>query len=567
MTITPGQLKTTYQQLLLKATKAKAAERIMKRDASLFSRSPKMKALVANRLGWVDSAATMQSQIDSMQQACDRAIKDGLSHVVLMGMGGSSLCPEVFAKIFGSEKRVDSFHVLDTTDPEAILRVMEQIDLRKTLAIVASKSGGTIETRSQEAYFHAQLRHLGVAAVGAHCIAITDPGSDLEKFAKANHYRAVFPNPADIGGRYSALSYFGLVPGYLAGVHLSTLLADAVIMQRLLSERIDETNPAIAIGALMAAGVAHKKDKLTFVATPNVAPFVPWVEQLIAESTGKAKTGVVPIEAEQIGAADIGSDRIVVFLRLAGESAAQHKRMEKALARKRIATVTLELGTTYSLGGQFLLWELATAICGWLLGINPFDEPNVTESKNNTKSLLDAVAAGSATLTPKPICQWGPLSLVAVASTKEKAIRQSSSLTKGLHAFLTGARSPQYLSILAYTPMDDETEAAISQLRDAVRKKTGLATLRGYGPRFLHSIGQLYKGGPQTGRFLILVRAQSAHLAIPGQSFTFGQLIAAQALGDAQALISRKLPTMVLAIDGDPAAAIRSLATAMKKRG
>lgn len=565
--LSPGNLKAGYQRLLVQATKARAAERIMRREAALFSRSPKLRSLIGNRLGWVDVASTMQERINQITAVADRAIADGLTDVVLLGMGGSSLCPEVFSKMFSSTRRVRSFHVLDTTDPEAILRVMEQIDLRKGLFIVASKSGGTIETRSQEAYIHAQLRHLGNDSPGTQCIAITDPGSDLEQFARTNRYREIFQNPADIGGRYSALSYFGLLPGYLAGVDLTALLADAVIMQRLLAERVDETNPAVALGALMAAGVLQKKDKLTFLASPRIAPFVPWVEQLIAESTGKEKTGVVPIEAEEIAAAEFGPDRIAVLLAVAGEAESVHRRMARSLEKKRIATANLSLGTPYSIGGQFVLWELATAICGYLLGINPFDEPNVTESKNNTRALLDAVKRGDATLTPQPLTTWGALSLIAVSSPKEKGIRQSPTLTKGLHTFLAGARSPQYCSVLAYTGMDDETESAITQLRNAIRKKTGLATLRGYGPRFLHSIGQLYKGGPQTGRFIILVRAQSADLPIPNQAFGFGQLIAAQALGDAQALISRKLPTLVLAISGDPAEAIRSLAAAMKRRG
>jgi glucose-6-phosphate isomerase len=538
----------------------------MARDAAVFSNNRKLRKLIVNRLGWVDSAALMKRKVASIEAFGRDVLKDGFKHVVLMGMGGSSLCPDLFRLMCRPRKRLKSFDVLDSTDPSAVNALSRKIDLKKTLFIVASKSGGTVETRSHEAYFIELLRDKGVQNFGRHFVAITDPGSGLQKFARKNKYRQVFLNPPDIGGRYSALSYFGLVPGYFAGVDIRALIDDALIMQKLLTERSDDTNPALLIGSLMAVGARQGCDKLTFVASRRTAPLVPWIEQLVAESTGKQKKGVVPIEAEPLGRAQqYASDRMFVFLRFVGERTPQDDRLKADLKKRRFAIVDLQLGSVNELGRQFLLWEASTAVAGYHLRINPFDEPNVTESKNNTKAILAAFERAGKLSYPKAHGRWGNLSLVAYDGGRKSQVRDNESLVQILRRFLTGARPPRYFTLLNYFAASKQCEAALNTIRRLLRNRTGIATLRGYGPRYLHSIGQLFKGGPANGIFVVFVRSDYHNLPIPGERFGFSQLISAQAIGDAQALISRRLPTLVIAIEGPVTGGLLSFARTLKR--
>jgi transaldolase/glucose-6-phosphate isomerase len=335
----------------------------------------------------------------------------------------------------------------------------------------------------------------------------------------------------------------------VAGVNLSAFIDDALMMQKLLKERGDDTNPALLIGGLMAAGAEQKCDKLTVIASKRSAPLVPWIEQLVAESTGKEKKGVIPIEAEPSApAAKYAKDRLFVFLKMTGE--------------RTLPAVEITLGSVHELGRQFLLWEAATAVTGCLMRINPFDEPNVTESKNNTTAILAAFERAGELPFPKARSTWGRLSLVAHAGVSHQP-RHEERLTHLLKRFFRGAKPPRYFSLLNYFQCDKKCEASLDKIRRTVRDRTGMATLRGYGPRYLHSIGQLYKGGPQTGMFVVFVRSDYGHLPIPGKPFGFAQLIAAQSIGDAQALISRNLPTLVFAIDGSPSAGLASFARAL----
>jgi hypothetical protein len=431
---------------------------------------------------------------------------------------------------------------------------------------VASKSGGTIETRSHEAFFAGALQAAGIADIGRHFAVITDPGSELESSARANGYRHLFLNPADIGGRYSALSFFGLVSGWFAGVDLTKLLSDAVACETILRERNDESNAALSLGALMAAGAKSGRDKLTFLASRRIAPFVPWIEQLIAESTGKLRKGIVPIESEPTSSiSDYGRDRLFVFIRLSGERDAAGDKLVRACRRARVPYVELVLGSKYELGRQFLIWEAATAACGYFLKINPFDEPNVTESKNNTQAILNAFRSSGQFPQQRPQARWGKLSLVAVESARNAGGTDCETLECVLRFFLKNQKPPRYVAVLNYFQCTRQTETALAKVRSVIRQKTKLATLRGYGPRFLHSIGQLYKGGPLAGLFIVLVREQYDTLAIPGRYFSFSDLIRAQAIGDTQALVSRKLPVLVLGVAGQPATGLRQLEQALKK--
>jgi glucose-6-phosphate isomerase len=560
--IAAGKIEKQYDRMVGRGVTEALMPLLMQREASVFGGNAALEKLIANRLGWVDVVLAMRKQVRAITTFGESAIKSGIDHVILMGMGGSSLCPEVFNLMFGTHPKLESFHVLDSTDPTAITAVARAVDLKRTLFIVASKSGGTIETRSHEAYFLARLRELKVKTPGRQFVAITDPGSGLEAFAKANKYRKIFLNPADIGGRYSSLSMFGLVPGFFAGVPLGKLLDDARMMQELIAERGDESNPALALGAFMAAGWKEGVDKLTFVASKKTAPFVPWVEQLVAESTGKKGRGVVPIEAEPLGSVDsYGPDRAFVFIKLANESAREHLALKRKLQMLRAPVVEITLPTLESLGGQFLLWEAATAAAGWFMSINPFDEPNVTESKENTKIILDKYAKTKRF----PLQRGGVSKALTVLSLSDGKSGSSASVESVLAEFFAQAKSGRYVAILNYFKSDRRTESILGEMRASIRDKTGCATLRGYGPRFLHSIGQLYKGGAESGLFIVLVRRDYGKATIPNQPFGFGELITAQAIGDSQALIKRKLPTVVLEIDGSPAEGLEQLYRQIKK--
>ncbi|MBU0983378.1 MAG: hypothetical protein KKA42_05880 [candidate division Zixibacteria bacterium] len=565
-TVFSGIVASAYDRALAKGTRSDVVRQFMQRKAAVFTKKQSVRKLIANRLGWVDSAAKMKRQVKAIESFGNDVFGSGITQVVLMGMGGSSLCPDLFSLMHKKHPKLKSFDVIDSTDPAAVRAIARKIDPNKTLFIVASKSGGTVETRSHEVFFLGLLQAAEVRQPGRHFVAITDPGSGLQKYARRLKYRKIFLNPPDIGGRYSALSYFGLVPGFFAGVDLTALLDDALMMQKLLLEREGELNPALALGSLMAVAAKKGRDKMTCVASKRTAPLVPWVEQLVAESTGKQKKGVVPIEHEPVGKIDgYKNDRLFVFFRMAGEKVPEHMRLHNALTKKRLPVVDIVLGGKHELGRQFLLWEAATAVAGYHLGINPFDEPNVTESKNNTNELLAAFERSGEFPDQKAHSRWGQLSLVGYDAVKRYNTKDLANLTQFLKKFLAGGRSPRYFSLLNYFKADARTEAALERIRRTVRDRTGMATLRGYGPRLLHSIGQLYKGGPTDGMFVVFVKANYGRLPIPDRAYDFGQLIAAQAIGDAQALIQRKLPTVVIAIEGSPSEGLEKFAKALSR--
>jgi len=566
ISITPGKLQEIYERAVRKGARSGVVHQIMQRQAGVFSDKRELKRLIANRLGWVDSATLMKRRLSGIERFGNDVIRSGIKHVVLIGMGGSSLCPDLFRLVCRKHPRLKSFSVIDSTDPAAIKAVARKVEPKKTLFIVASKSGGTVETRSHEAYFIGLVKNTGVKNFGRHFVAITDSGSALHQFARRHKYRKIFLNPSDIGGRYSALSYFGLVPGFFAGVDIQGLVDDAVMMQKLLMARDNRTNPALLIGSYLAAGASVGRDKLTLLASKKAAPLVPWIEQLVAESTGKKKKGVVPIDAEPVGRVEqYKEDRLFVFLKMAGENTPGEDNLKTDLLDKRVPVIDISLGSVNELGRQFLLWEAATAVAGYHLNINPFDEPNVTESKNNTNTILAAFERAGESLPQTARSQWGKLSLVAYGGGKKYRVREMEELVLLLKRFLTGAKRPRYFSILNYFTADRQTEAALEKIRKTVRDRTGMATLRGYGPRYLHSVGQLFKGGPASGMFVVFVRARYGRLQVPGQVFDFGQLIAAQAIGDAQALIGRNLPTLVIAIDGSASGGLEYFARAVEK--
>jgi glucose-6-phosphate isomerase/transaldolase/glucose-6-phosphate isomerase len=467
------------------------------------------------------------------------------SDVVLLGMGGSSLCPDVLRNTFGHVKGHPQLHVLDTTDPATILAVRSRIRIKDTLFVVASKSGETTETLSHFAYFWNEVGggKDGARGPGRHFAAITDPGTSLEKLAKDHGFRWIFRNPPDIGGRYSALSYFGLVPGALIGVDVKELLERAVEMAHSCADSVPaESNPGVWLGAVMGELALQGRNKLTLIASPKISTFGYWVEQLIAESTGKQGKGIVPVEGEPLGKPDVyGDDRLFVYIRM---DADPPNRAVQALEKAGHPVVTLTMRDKLDLGGEFMRWEIATAIAGSIIGIDPFDQPNVQESKDNTKKVLAKYRAS------------GKLpSAESVPASKSRA---------GLRTLLGRAKRGSYFAVMAYTTRTTASESAIASIRTSVRDATHYATTAGYGPRFLHSTGQLHKGGPKVGLFLQIVQDDTRDVPIPGQPFSFSILKQAQSLGDLESLGSRRLPVLRVTLGKATAAGWKALAAAAK---
>jgi transaldolase/glucose-6-phosphate isomerase len=502
--------------LLLSRDGAQYARRLGTRDPSLWSADPRAQRDIADRLGWLDLPARMAPHAGALAGFADEVRAVGFTRVVLLGMGGSSLAPETFAKAFGARPGYPSLSVLDSTDPACIRAVERAAPLTETFFLVSSKSGTTLETSNLFEYFWAET-----GGRGAQFAAITDPGTPLAALARERKLRRVFENPRDIGGRYSALSYFGLVPAALVGVDVAALLERARAMADAcaVEDRVAD-NPGAHLGAVFAAGFGGGRDKVTIVASPEIAAFGAWAEQLLAESLGKQGKGLVPVVGEPLGSpARYGHDRLFVALELEGAS---DPAAREALAILEVAghpVVRLSLADRLDLGAEFYRWEVATALAGAWLGVNPFDQPNVAESKANTDRVLQQLIGGLAPAAP--------------------AAAEPSRLTEALAAWLAGIGRGGYVAVLAYVAPTAECDAALTAMRVAIRDALGVATTVAYGPRYLHSTGQLHKGGVPGGAFLCLESDGGPDLAVPGEDYGFGTLELAQALGDLIALERR----------------------------
>ena len=503
-----GPVKSRLQQLEQTAV----VRRIAEKDAGLWKSNGSAENEIRERLGWLQVADRMEERVPELEALRKELVGEGFTDVVLMGMGGSSLAPEVFRQIFGAAKGALDVHVLDTTDPAAIIALEKAIDVRKTVFIVASKSGTTLETLSHYRHFWQQT-----GQKGKQFIAITDPGTSLAEEASRRGFRRSFLNPPDIGGRYSALSYFGLVPAALGGVDLSGLLDRAATMMRACSPSVPTgENPGAWLGAVFAEAAKVGRDKITIVAPSAVQSFGVWAEQLIAESTGKEGKGLVPVADEALGPPQVyGTDRLFVRLALPGDD---EPAALTALSKAGHPVVTLKLGDPLDIGAEFFRWEYAIAVAGTILGINVFDQPNVQEAKDLTKKVL---GEGNPPTVGEGI-RW--------------AGQAGATLEAAIQALLGQVRAGDYVALLAFIAPTAEHDRALNAIRLAIHDKYRVATTVGYGPRYLHSTGQLHKGGPNTGVFLQLVGDDPDDLPIPGEKFTFGVLKQAQALGDFQAL-------------------------------
>ncbi len=522
------------------------AQRVWSKDASVWSKEEVHVREILNRLGWLTVIDVMKDQVDNLRAFAEEVRAAGFTDVVVLGMGGSSLGPDVARITFDSAKGYPQLHVLDTTNPASISALEKQITLTKTLFIVASKSGTTSEIEAFHRHFRSRVRLKLGDDYGQNFIAITDPGTPLEDVAKADRFRRVFVNPPDVGGRYSVLSYFGLVPMALSGIDIATLLDRARAMARACDPTVAAAaNPGVWLGAMMGALARAGRDKVTFIASKKIASFGYWAEQLIAESTGKIGRGIVPIEGEAPGDPKVyGDDRLFVVLRLKGDKALDAK--VKALAEAGQPIVTIELADLYDLGAEFFRWEMATVIAGAVLQLDPLDQPNVTESKNNTKNLLDQYQS----------TRQLPEGDRVLASNTTAVATAVSDLLKQV-------KPGDYVAIMAYLPSSPATDKALQQMRTTMRDRLKVATTIGYGPRFLHSTGQLHKGGANKGVFIQLTADEARDLPIDGRPYSFGVLLRAQAIGDLQALQGRRYRVVRIHLGKNVATGLRTVQSAI----
>ncbi len=552
------QLGAAYRETLNAVTEARWAPRLWKKDTSLWTDDAAVAEKILNRLGWLDSPFQMFSYCREIERFAEQVRKDGFRHVVLLGMGGSSLCPEVCAKTFGPAKGYPELIVLDNTTPEAVKAVARRIDLSRSLFIPASKSGTTIETNSFYKFFKRELEKAGVSQIGQHFVAITDAGTPLADLAKEKKFRAVFLNPPDIGGRFSALSLFGLVPMALLGMDIAQVLTRAVAyaLDRGAIVRA-ACDSAVELGVFMAVCAKAGRDKLTLLLSEKVASFADWVEQLVAESTGKVGQGILPVVGERLASTSCyGADRAFVSIRFAGEKPDPR---EEALRKKGLPFAEIILRDSLDLSVEFFRWEVATAVAGALLGINPFDEPNVAESKHNTARLLKVFQEKGVLPEPTVHVASRGLQLSFSAAARNVVGSKISRPKDALRALLLSASVPDYFGILVYAPTQKRLEAKISSFRSALLKGSSCATTFGYGPRYLHSTGQLHKGGPNTGIFIMIVPESKADVEIPGEPYSFSVLARAQAMGDFEALDAHGRRAILIRCGADVAAAVDEL--------
>ncbi|MBI4479729.1 MAG: hypothetical protein HY651_06870 [Acidobacteria bacterium] len=521
------------------------AERFWAKDPTLWSDDPVVCRVISNRLGWLSVLPSMREDCRILRAFTDEVRLAGFTHALLLGMGGSSLSPEVCRRTFGTAPGFLDLAVLDSTDPAAVRSAERRAPLEKTLFLVATKSGTTTETLCFYHYFFEKARQRAGSRAGELFVAITDHGSPLVSMAAEKRFRRTFLNPSDIGGRYSALSYFGLLPAALLGIDIETLVdRAATLLPGAENAAQAEENPAILLGIALAQLGLHGRDKITFHLSPEIAAFGCWVEQLVAESTGKQGKGLIPVDGEPLGKPrSYGSDRAFVHMALRPLRDSGASRQLVAIEKAGHPVLRLELADKLDLGKEFFRWEIATAVAAACWKINAFDEPNVKESKDNTERLLQKLVGRGRFALERPAARDSGVRLYGglppAASAKGDSLRKSTSGSRVrdlLIAHLRRAQAGDYLAILAYLAPTPAIDQALERLRRSLRDGLGIATSLGYGPRYLHSTGQLHKGGPANGLFLEITAEDSTDLTIPSLPYGFSLLKQAQARGDQEAL-------------------------------
>jgi len=515
--------------------------RLWGRDATLWTGSDE-----SNWLGWMDITEDQLAHKQHLEAVAQDVKAAGFKHALLLGMGGSSLCPEVLRMTFGKIDGFPEMHVLDSTDPAQVKAIEGKVDLANTIFIVSSKSGTTLEPNIFKQYFYDRVeKTLGAGKAGSRFIAITDPGSKFEKVAQGDGFRHIFHGVASIGGRYSALSDFGMVPAAVMGMDALRFLDRADVMAIACSSCLPvDKNPGVQLGLALGTAANAGRDKVTIITSPAIWDFGAWLEQLMAESTGKEGKGLIPVDGETLGGPEVyGKDRVFAYIRMdKGADAAQDQAVE-ALAKAGHPVVRIALADTYNLGQEMFRWEIATAVAGSVIGINAFNQPDVEASKIETRKLTTEYEKTGSLPAEAPILSEGGIDLFTdPANASALAAAAGSDKTVGgyLKAHLNRLKAGDYFALLGYVEMNQAHEKTLKAMRMSVRDKKKVATCLGFGPRFLHSTGQAYKGGPNSGVFLQVTCNDKADLPVPGQKFTFGVVKAAQARGDFQVLADRK---------------------------
>jgi transaldolase/glucose-6-phosphate isomerase len=519
-------------------------------------------------LGWLRVVEDQRANLPQLQAAAEDTAQAGFTHALLLGMGGSSLCPEVLKITFGKQPGHPELHVLDSTDPAQIRSIEKQLDLARTLFIVASKSGSTLEPNIFKQYFFARAQEtVGREKAGERFIAITDPGSKMQQVAERDHFRKIFFGVPSIGGRYSALSNFGMVPAAIMGLDLNRFLERTEEMVQACGPDVPvDQNPGAVLGAILGALGNLGRNKVTIITSPGIYDLGAWLEQLLAESTGKQGKGLIPVDREKLAAPDVyGDDRVFVYLHLSGDADAGQELKLAALRQAGQPVVEIELAEIYDLGQEFFRWEIATAVAGSILGINAFNQPDVEASKIVTRQLTEEYEKTGHLPAETPILEENGIKLFTDARNAANLRNLAGgdvSLSGLLRAHLNQLGAGDYFALLAYLEMNAAHEEQLQAMRHAIRDRKRVATCLGFGPRFLHSTGQAYKGGPNSGVFLQITCDDAADLPVPGQKYTFGTVKAAQARGDFQVLADRKRRALRMHL-ADVDAGLKKLAKAL----
>ena len=561
-----GAFDAGVQAKLKDLRKQGFVRRLWAKDPSLWHQDPVHQKIIRNALGWLHVTEQQVDSLPRIKGVAESVRAAGFKHALLLGMGGSSLCPEVFKMTFGVVPGYPELHVLDSTVPAQVRSFEKRVDLAKTLCIVSSKSGSTTEPMVFYRYFFDRMRQVKGDKAGENFIAITDPGSMLESLAKESKFRDILPGVPEIGGRYSALSNFGIVPAAIMGVNVEHLLYRAERMRHSCDSCVPpEDNPGVMLGVVMGELAKQGRDKVTFITSPTISDLGAWLEQLLAESTGKEGKGLIPIDDETLGPPDVyGSDRLFAYIRYtAGADPGQDAKVA-ALEKAGHPVVRIELADLINLGEEFFLWEIATAVAGALIGINAFDQPNVQESKDYTKNFLDEYKKNGRLPEEEPVLTADGVKIYGDAAARE-ALKGAATLDAALKAHLARVKAGDYVALNAYVERTDASHQALQGIRLRVRDKKKVATTLGYGPRFLHSTGQLHKGGPNSGFFIQVTSDDAQDLPIPGEPYTFGVLKAAQALGDFVCLGKRNRRAIRVHLGADVNAGLKKLQAAVEK--
>jgi transaldolase/glucose-6-phosphate isomerase len=507
------------------------------KNPNLWNKDAEQVKDISQRLGWLTLPDDFTKNVEMLNAFVLKVKEEGYTHAVLLGMGGSSLCSEVARETYGTTKGYLELLVLDNTDPAAILEVENKINIDKTLFIVASKSGNTEETLSFFHYFYHQLEKKKANKPGDNFVAITDANTPLVKVAEQYKFRKIFVNPSDLGGRYSVLSDFGLVPMALMGIDINAFLSNAKQMESGCDSVAAATNPGVSLGVVLGICQKHGRDKVTFVLSSSISSFGYWVEQLLAESTGKEGRGLIPVNGESIGTPEVyGKDRVFVHMYLSTDNNDADGKKVKALEEAGHPIVRIKVANKLALGGEYYRWEIATAIAGILIGINPFDQPNVEESKKNTHELLEGWAKEGSFKKAQPLLQLENISVYSGKKTEQIASKHHESIGDLVNNFTSKSKPNDYIALLPYFLMTEHRTKILQDWRQEMRDELKVATTLLNGPRYLHSTGQLHKGGPDSGLYIILVADEEKDLPIPSEKFGFETLHQAQALGDFRSL-------------------------------